>query len=146
MVEIKVIENNEDLDKALSIRRTVFVDEHNVPEDIELDEFDILNSQCIHFLVTLSEKPIGTIRCNLVSQSDVKIQRFCFLPEYRKSGYGKKLLEFIENYLSKKGYNYFFLEAKFSVYPFYEKCGYKKVSDIFYEVNVPHVKMEKWIL
>lgn len=145
MLEIKVIETNEDLEKALKIRREVFVEEHNVPENIELDEFDTLESQCTHYLVSLDKKPIGTIRCNLVSGATVKVQRFCFLPEHRKSGFGRKLLEFIENDLSEKGYSYFFLEAKFSVYPFYEKCGYKKVSDIFYEVGVPHVKMEKFI-
>lgn len=143
MVEIITIETNEDLEKALKIRKEVFVKEHNVPANIELDEFDTLESQCKHFLVLLDKKPIGTMRCNLVSPIEVKIQRFCFLPEHRKSGHGKKLLEFIENELSAQGYKYFFLEAKFSVYKFYEKCGYKKVSDIFYEVNVPHVKMEK---
>lgn len=145
MLEFKIVETNEDLKEALKIRRTVFIEEHNVPENIELDEFDILPSQCKHVLVLLNKKPIGTMRCNLVSPKNLKIQRFCFLPEYRKSGYGKLLLEFIEKEFSKKGYNHFFLEAKFSVYPFYEKCGYKKVSDVFIEANVPHVKMEKYI-
>ena len=146
MTEIRSEKTQTDLETALNIRRTVFIEEFNVPEDIELDEFDSIDSRCEHILVLHKNAPVGTARCNLVSEGKLKIQRFCFLPEYRKSGYGKKLLEFIENYLSKKGYNYFFLEAKFSVHPFYEKCGYKKVSDIFYEVNVPHVKMEKWIL
>jgi predicted GNAT family N-acyltransferase len=89
--------------------------------------------------------PIGTLRANLTIKDTVKIQRFCFLPEYRKHGFGKLLLEFAENELINKGYSYFFLEAKFAVHHFYEKCGYKRVSDIFYEVDVPHVKMEKHI-
>ena len=143
MLEIKIIETKDDLEKALNIRRTVFVHEHNVPEDIELDEFDTLDSGCVHVLALYDNKPIGTLRANLTIKDKVKIQRFCFLAEYRKLGFGKQLLEFAENELRKKGYNYFFLEAKFSVHPFYEKCGYKKVSDIFYEVNVPHVKMVK---
>ena len=143
MLEIKIIETKDDLEKALNIRRTVFVQEHNVPEDIELDEFDTLDSGCVHVLALYDNKPIGTLRANLTIKDKVKIQRFCFLSEYRKLGFGKQLLEFAENELHKKGYKYFFLEAKFSVHPFYEKCGYKKVSDIFYEVNVPHVKMVK---
>lgn len=146
MLEFKVIETKEDLEKALNIRRTVFVEEHNVPESIELDEFDTLDSQCMHILALYDNKPIGTLRANLTVKDKVKFQRFCFLPEYRRSGFGKLLLEFAENELLKKDYNYFFLEAKFSVHPFYEKCGYKKVSDIFYEVGVPHVKMEKSVL
>ncbi len=145
MLEIKIIETIEDLEKALKIRRKVFVEEHNVPESIELDEFDTLGVGCMHFLALYDNKPVGTLRANLTIKDTVKIQRFCFLPEYRKSGFGKLLLDFAEKELLTKGYKYFFLEAKFSVHPFYEKCGYKKVSDIFYEVNVPHVKMEKLI-
>ena len=143
MTEFRIINSAEELDTALNIRRIVFVQEHNVPEDIELDEFDTLDSGCVHILAFYKNKPIGTLRANLTIKDKVKIQRFCFLPEYRKSGFGKQLLEFTENQLLKKGYKYFFLEAKFSVHPFYEKCGYKKVSDIFYEVGVPHVKMVK---
>ena len=145
MTEFRRIEKQMDLEKALQIRREVFVKEHNVPESIELDEFDTLDSQCMHILALYENKPIGTLRANLTIKDKVKFQRFCFLPEYRKSGFGKLLIEFAENELIKKGYKNFFLEAKFSVHPFYEKCGYKKVSDIFYEVGVPHVKMEKLI-
>ena len=145
MLEIKVIETNEDLEKALNVRRTVFINEMGVPESIELDEFDTLNSQSKHILVLYNGQVVGTARCNLISDTELKIQRFCFLPEYRKSGFGKLLLEFIEKEFSQIGYNYFFLEAKFSVHEFYKKCGYKKVSDIFIEANVPHIKMEKEI-
>ena len=124
MLEIKIIETIEDLEKALKIRREVFVEEHNVPESIELDEFDTLGVGCTHFLALYDNKPVGTLRANLTIKDTVKIQRFCFLPEYRKSGFGKLLLDFAEKELLTKGYKYFFLEAKFSVHPFYEKCGY----------------------
>lgn len=143
MIQFRFVKTQNDLEKALNIRRNVFINEMGVPESIELDEFDTLTSQCKHILVLCNNKPIGTARCNLISDTKLKIQRFCFLPEYRKSGFGKLLLEFIEKEFSNKGYNYFFLEAKFSVHKFYKKCGYKKVSDIFIEANVPHIKMEK---
>ena len=145
MINFRIIKTTVDLENALRIRREVFVEEHNVPESIELDEFDTLDSQCKHILVLYNKKPVGTARCNLISDSELKVQRFCFLPEYRNVGFGKLLLEFIEKEFSQIGYNYFFLEAKFSVHEFYEKCGYKKVSDVFIEANVPHIKMEKWV-
>ncbi len=143
MTEFKFVKTQADLENALNIRRNVFINEMGVPESIELDELDTLTSQCKHILVLYNNEPVGTARCNLITDKKLKIQRFCFLPEYRKSGFGKTLLEFIETEFSKKGYNYFFLEAKFSVHEFYEKCGYKKVSDVFIEANVPHIKMEK---
>jgi len=143
MLEFKIVNTEEELKSALKIRRDVFINEMSVPESIEIDDYDKLNSQCKHILVLLENKPVGTARCNLISETELKIQRFCFLPEYRKSGFGKLLIEFIEREFSDKGFNYFFLEAKFSVHEFYEKCGYKKVSDVFIEANVPHIKMEK---
>lgn len=143
MTEFKFVKTQDDLEKALNIRRNVFINEMGVPESIELDEFDTLDSQCKHILVLYNGVAIGTARCNLISETQLKIQRFCFLPQYRKSGYGKLLLEFIEKEFENNGYKYFFLEAKFSVHEFYEKCGYKKVSDVFIEANVPHIKMEK---
>ncbi|MBO7178981.1 MAG: GNAT family N-acetyltransferase [Clostridia bacterium] len=143
MTEFKFVKTQDDLEKSLNIRRNVFINEMGVPESIELDGFDTLTSHCKHILVLYNGVTIGTARCNLISETELKIQRFCFLPEYRKSGYGKLLLEFIEREFSDKGYHYFFLEAKFSVHEFYEKCGYKKASDIFIEANVPHIKMEK---
>ena len=143
MLEFKFVKTQNELNAALDIRRNVFINEMGVPESIELDELDTLTSPCRHVLVLYNEKPIGTARCNLITANKLKIQRFCFLPQHRKNGFGKRLLEFIESEFSKRGFNYFYLEAKFSVYEFYEKCGYKKVSDVFTEANVPHVKMEK---
>lgn len=143
MLEFKFVKTQNELESALDIRRNVFINEMGVPESIELDELDTLGSPCEHVLVLYNSKPVGTARCNLISDSELKIQRFCFLPQHRKNGFGKRLLEFIESEFSKRGFNYFYLEAKFAVYEFYEKCGYKKVSDVFIEANVPHVKMEK---
>ena len=107
MLEIKIIKTTSDLEKALNIRRTVFVEEHSVPEDIELDEFDTLEADCLHFLALYNNKAIGTLRANLTIKDTVKIQRFCLLPEYRKSGFGKLLLDFAEKELFKKGFRIF---------------------------------------
>ena len=35
------------------------------------------------------------------------------------------------------------LNSKFQVYSFYEKSGYKTVSEPFYDVGIKHIKMEK---
>lgn len=54
-------------------------------------------------------------------------------------------LEFAEEYYRKNGIKKIILDSQYPVKDFYEKCGYKTVSDIFMEVNIPHVKMEKKI-
>ena len=96
MLEFKFVKTQNELESALDIRRNVFINEMGVPESIELDELDTLGSPCEHVLVLYNSKPVGTARCNLISDSELKIQRFCFLPQHRKNGFGKRLLEFIE--------------------------------------------------
>jgi len=143
-LEICLADNSYDLKQCLEIRNTVFVLEKGVPKEIEVDEYDCLNKSCDHFLIKYKGNAVGTIRCFYISGNAIKIQRFCFLKEYRKLGLGKAVMEYIENYYGKRGMTQMMLDAKYEVYGFYEKCGYKRVSDIFMEAGIAHVKMMKY--
>ena len=76
MIQFQFVKTHDDLEKALYIRRNVFINEMGVPESIELDEFDTLDSQCMHILALYENKPIGTLRANLTIKDKVKFQRF----------------------------------------------------------------------
>ncbi len=143
MIKFIFAENEETLKACLNVRRTVFIEEMGVSENIEIDENDVLTDKCVHILVLRENKPIGTARCNKISDRTLKIQRFCFLKEERCNGYGKELLNFIEREFKKIGVTHFFLEAKHTACDFYQKSGYKPIGDFFYEANVKHIKMEK---
>ncbi len=143
MIEFIFCESEEDLKHALTIRRNVFIYEMAVPESIEIDENDTLSGSCKHILVLKDSDPIGTVRCNLISDKILKIQRFCFIKDCRGNGYGRSLLKFIEKEFKAKGFSYIYLEAKFTASDFYKKCGYSPKGEIFIEANVPHIKMEK---
>lgn len=143
MIKIVLAESKENLDSCLEIRKKVFIEEKKVPETIEIDEEDVLCVTCNHFLVKYDGICAGTFRCKYINKDEIKVQRFCFLKEFRNKGIGKKALNYIENYYSKKGINTINLDSKFEVYKFYEKCGYEKISDVFEEANIPHVKMIK---
>ena len=43
----------------------------------------------------------------------------------------------------KLGYQETFLNGQVPSIPFYEKCGYKAIGEVFYEANIPHKKMIK---
>lgn len=61
-------------------------------------------------------------------------------------GFGKKLLNFIENYAKKNGFNKVWLYSTPYAEEFYQKLGYKIVSRgiwINKGVKFPEVKMEK---
>lgn len=147
MKDLKIIkvENKNDLDKCLNIRESVFTKEQGVSKEIEVDEYDSLNNNCIHFLIKYKNVDVGTLRCLFQENNIVKLQRFCFLKEYRNLGIGKKTLDYIENYYKEYGSKLIKLDAQYQVYKFYEKCGYIKNSEIFMEANIKHIEMIKEI-
>ena len=144
-IEVLKVVNKDMLKQCLKIREEVFTLEKGVPKEIEVDEYDCLNGLSNHFLIKSQNNDIGTIRCLCILKDTIKIQRFCFLEEYRGLGFGKIVMEYIENYYRNQGIRKIEMDAKYEVFGFYEKCGYERVSDIFMEVNIEHVKMMKRI-
>lgn len=144
MLNIIKVSNKEDLKKCLDIREKVFIEEKKVPIEIENDCYDIITEACDHFLIKYENKTVGTLRCYVKEKDEVKLQRFCILKEYRKLGIGKEVLAYIENYY--KNYKKVIkMDAKYEALVFYEKCGYKKISEVFIEANIEHIAMIKYI-
>jgi Predicted acyltransferase len=134
------------LEECLNVRRAVFQVEKGIPRDIDIDSHDCINDVCEHFLMRYDNKNVGTVRCKRdIEKREIRLQRFCVLSDYRKFGLGRKMLEFIEVYFNNKGFEWIRLDSKFAVHGFYEKSGYRVVSDVFMEAGVAHVKMEKRI-
>lgn len=145
MENISILKINDDsmLTDALEIRKKVFTDEKLVPRDIEHDKYDETLDLCDHFIIIYNDIKVGTLRCLNIDDNIVKLQRFCFLKEYRNLGLGKKTLEFIENFYKKQDIKKIMMDAKYQVSGFYEKCGYIKQSEIFVEAGIEHIKMSK---
>ena len=123
--------------KSLSeIRRKVFIEEQNVPEELEWDEFD---DDCIHILVTDNNKPIACGRL----KADGHIGRMAVLEVYRKTGIGSTILEELLNSARNLKLTNVYLHAQTTAIPFYEKLGFKTCSDEFMDANIPHKTMKK---
>ncbi|VAW51973.1 GNAT family acetyltransferase YjcF [hydrothermal vent metagenome] len=136
--DIKIREVNWSTDKeSLSkIRSDVFIDEQNVPEKLEWDEFD---NTSLHFLVTKNNKTIACARL----KSDGQIGRMAVLKKYRNQGIGKKLLQFVLQKADSKKLKNIYLHAQISAIPFYENQGFTTSDDIFFEADIPHKIMQK---
>jgi len=118
------------------IRYQVFVDEQKVPIELEIDDNDPLAS---HVLCHVDGQPVGTGRILL----DGHIGRLAVLKAHRKQGYGNKILDHLELIAQEHGLTQVFLNAQVSAIPFYEKRGYKIISDVFYDAGIPHQTMRK---
>jgi predicted GNAT family N-acyltransferase len=144
MMKSKIISTEEDLKKAFDIRIEVFVEEQDVPLEDEFDEFDTLNGQCEHILVYFNEQPVGTGRIRMVDGFG-KLERICILKPYRKFGFGKVIINALEEIAESNGVSKVKLHGQKQAEGFYKKIGYQTSSDLFLEDGIPHILMMKEI-
>jgi predicted GNAT family N-acyltransferase len=142
--EIRRVTDEDALADALAVRRAVFVDEQNVPEAIEMDDHD---ATATHFLARDSarDEPVGTARLRFPGETTGKAERVAVLRQYRGEGLGERLMERVEAAAREQGRSRMTLHAQTHVEGFYTTLGYETVSDVFYEADIPHVEMVKYL-
>ena len=125
------------IEKAFQIRNTVFVQEQNVPENME---YDGLDKEAIHFLIFNKEKAVGTSRYRKTKKG-YKLERFAILETYRNQGFASKLLKhMLKNIEPEKEIIYLF--AQINAVKFYEKHNFTIIGDKFMEAGIVHYEME----
>ena len=131
----------DDLDTCLKIRIEVFVEEQNVPLDLEIDGLD---DTALHFLVTRNEEPVGTARVILKDNGRMaKIGRVAILKTARGLGLGQILIREIEKAQSLQSVSHFSLESQTHAIGFYGKLGYVAEGPEFMDAGIPHRLMTK---
>lgn len=138
-METKIVTNEQELQDAFTIRKAVFVNEQNVPEEEEIDQFD---EDAVHFVLYNGETPIGAGRFRLVDGNG-KVERICVLKDKRQSGSGKTIMDKIEEYAKNQGISILKLNAQTHAIPFYSKLGYEVISEEFLDAGIPHRTMKK---
>jgi ElaA protein len=139
-INIKQIEfTHPEFESCFQIRRTVFVEEQNVPLEEERDAHDEIAK---HFLASADGVAVGTARVILKDDgATAKISRVAVSKSARKLGVGAALMRHIENAVSARQ---FILDAQIQALPFYQKLGYAAFGDEFLEAGIPHRHMRKF--
>ncbi|MED4455478.1 GNAT family N-acetyltransferase [Metabacillus fastidiosus] len=140
-MEIKIVTTDKQLEDAFNIRKIVFVEEQKVPVEEEIDQFE---NEADHLVLYDGEKPVGAARFRIVDEYG-KLERICILKDYRNKGAGSLIMEYLEKLASQKGLDKLKLNAQTKAIPFYERFGYKTVSELFMDAGIPHVTMTKII-
>jgi ElaA protein len=130
----------EDLSTCLAIRRTVFIENQNVPE---ADEVDGLDPICTHFLALEDGEPAGTARLRITEERHAKIERVAVLERFRGRAIGAALMHAAEAAALELGHREAILGAQVQVIAFYEKLGWIAEGPIFMDAGIPHRKMKK---
>ena len=133
--------NEEDMQKALSIRREVFCQEQNVPEDLEADGLD---SSAFHVLVYYEGNPAATGRLTVMTgDSTLKyvIGRVAVLPQYRGQRLGDLAVRLLIRTAYTMGGEEQLVHSQVPAVGFYEKLGFVTKSEVYEEAGIPHVTM-----
>ncbi len=129
-----------DLETCLALRRVVFIEEQNVPEAEEVDEYD---TEAIHLLGFEGDTPAGTARM-VLHGSVGKIGRVCVLKPYRGKGLGAALIKTALTELqAMPEITTARLGAQTHALRFYEALGFTAFGPEYIDAGIPHFDMER---
>jgi predicted GNAT family N-acyltransferase len=86
------------------------------------------------------------IACCILSNPEgdtIHLRQMAVDNQHQKQGIGSFILGYAEKKAMHKGYHYIRLHARLSARSFYERHGYHCLGDIFEEVTIPHILMQK---
>ncbi len=119
-----------------AVRTSVFIDEQNIPQDLEWDEHD---EHSFHLLtLTAAGEAIATGRL----QRDGKIGRIAVLAHWRRQGIASAVVGRLVDLARQQAIATPYLYAQVSALPLYEKHGFVSTGDTFPEAGIPHIKMQ----
>lgn len=127
----------DDIAQVLAIRRIVFIEGQNVPEDREVDGMD---ADALHLLLEKDGAPIGTARL-LLDGDTGKIGRVSVLEDHRGNGFGILLMKKSMKVLRARGMCRAKLGAQTHAIGFYEKLGFTAFGPEFVDAGIPHRDM-----
>jgi predicted GNAT family N-acyltransferase len=140
-VEVTQIRSPEQLGHALAIRRTVFVVEQGVSEELEFDGRD---GAAEHFLALLDGEPVGTLRLRLLEGGRIaKVERVAVLAPARGRRIGEALVRAALGRAIALDAHEARLHAQTLARAFYTSLGFEVHGPEFDEDGIPHVVMRR---
>lgn len=130
---------SEAMDAAFRLRHEVFVDEQQVPVDMERDEYD---PHALHMgLFDPTGALVGTLR--MVCLADVgKVGRVAVRADLRNRGLGARLMtSLIEHARLRADLQSLFLHSQVAAVTLYRRLGFVEEGEHFEEAGIEHVAM-----
>ena len=140
LLQIKTVKYQDEIAAIAHIRTQVFQKEQGVSAELE---FDGLDADAIQFLAYLNGKAVATARIREIDANRVKIERLAVLPEFRKQGIGKQLMESTLSVVYSLDKSKAIVHAQEYIASLYQQLGFEVVGERFSEAGIAHVKMVK---
>jgi predicted GNAT family N-acyltransferase len=116
-----------------------------IPLGLTLSEADVSGDDRQIHLLAIDEIG-GVVGCVLIvprAEGTAHIRHVAVAEEHRGQGIGAGLMARAERIARALSARKMTLNARLTARGFYERMGYRAVSDIFTQVTIPHVAMEK---
>jgi len=123
---------------AAHIREKVFIEEQQIPAELEFDEYDF---QATHVVMYIDQTAVGTGRLILKSDNKWYIGRIAVLKEYRGKSYGRDIVSEMMRIAKQKDVSEAYIHSQVYAIPFYEKLGFKAFGEEFEEDGIQHKEM-----
>jgi predicted GNAT family N-acyltransferase len=138
-IVFKFADNEIEYDGVREVRRCVFVEEQEIPENLvfggDPEDDDSL-------VVALDgQSVIGTARILFPSHDTAKIERMAVLESFRNQGVGRNMMTFMISEIKDRGFSKVYLHAQHTAVDFYRSCGFRDVGTPFQEAGIQHIKM-----
>jgi len=115
-----------------------------IPLGLRLSEEDVRDEdEQVHLVAMNGQGEV--IGCVLIafSGSTAKVRQLAIEGAYRGTGLGTELMKRAEQAIRARNIRTVTLHGRVTARSFFEKLGYTAVSDVFIEVTIPHIAMQK---
>ena len=114
------------------------------PLGLSLNDEDLSSESAEQIIIARhGENVIGCLMLRPLSATELKLRQMAVAESFRGEGIGNRLLKEAESFAREQGFRHITLHARMVAVPFYELNGYTANGDVFTEVGIPHLLMEK---
>ncbi|NHC12263.1 GNAT family N-acetyltransferase [Motilibacter sp. E257] len=139
-MQIERVTSPEGFDRAFAVRVEVFVDEQQVPIELERDDRD---DTSVHFLAVRDGEVVGTVRMYEDPPGEAHLGRLAVRASARTGGVGRVLVDAVETESRALGLRRVVLSAQLQAMGFYERLGYTAYGPVYDDAGIPHRDMAK---
>ncbi len=140
LVQGKILSYGDDLTEVFEIRRTVFVYEQGISEEVEFDDIDNEAMHVIVYEVGPLRKAVATGRIYFDGVT-CQIGRVAVLMDYRNQKYGDFTVRMLLNKAFTSGIKEVTLETQLQTEGFFETIGFRKVGQSFRKSSIAYENM-----
>jgi predicted GNAT family N-acyltransferase len=137
-VQVREARDETERAAAMAIRRAVFVDEQDVPLELEVDGRD---AEAVHLVALRDGEVVATCRL-LHHGGTVHLGRLAVDASARRQGIAALLLRAAEAWSRDHGAHSLTLSAQTYAAALYRGAGYVEVGEPYLEAGIEHVDME----